>query len=560
METFDSIFQLAAGIGLFLFSLYLIEESLKNLSGRNFKLFLQRITKNRVGAAIGGAVITGILQSGSMISLMVLAFVGAGVFTVKNALAIILGSNLGAILPNWLIVTLGFQSNIATIAYPTICLGGFILSLFGNRQNYKLLSFFLLGFGLFLLSFSLMKAAMDSQLQYLDWSKYASMPLFTGLMIGFIITLIAQSGTVTTALALTALHSHTIDFPMAAILVLGTQSATTIKVVVAAIGGNAPKKRVALGNILYSFLLTIIVFIFLKPILNLITDTFKIKDLLIALAFFSTLINIIGLVIFLPFINLATKFLEYFFKDSNVEITAFIKHASINEPLTAMDLLRRETYYFINNSILFNIQLFEIETDAFQKNSEFNDINKKSKFLSKSLEEKYDFLKLLQGKIQVFYLELRTKIQSERQGELNQLISAVRNAMHSVKSIKDVHTDIADLRQSSKNIKYHFFLDRKKETENLYLKLNTLVNKEKNASFEELESIIDTIQKKFTAELNNFYSEAQLTTLESMDITTVINFNRELFTSNKAMLMAVKDLLLDEKSAQLFNEIPIYRT
>ena len=109
MEILNLIFKLAAGVGLFLFAMYLLEESLKNLSGRNFKLFLQRTTKNRVGAVAGGAVVTGVLQSSSMVSLMVLAFVGAGVFTMKNAMAIILGANLGTTLDSWLVATLGFK-------------------------------------------------------------------------------------------------------------------------------------------------------------------------------------------------------------------------------------------------------------------------------------------------------------------------------------------------------------------------------------------------------------------------------------------------------------------
>jgi len=89
MEILIYIFKISAGIGLFLFAMYLLEESLKNLTGRNFKLFLQRITKNRIGAIGGGALITGVLQSSSMVSLMVLAFVGAGVFITIVPLSVI---------------------------------------------------------------------------------------------------------------------------------------------------------------------------------------------------------------------------------------------------------------------------------------------------------------------------------------------------------------------------------------------------------------------------------------------------------------------------------------
>ena len=126
--------------------------------------------------------------------------------------------------------------------------------------------------------------------------------------------------------------------------------------------------------------------------------------------------------------------------------------------------------------------------------------------------------------------------------------------------MKDIGTNITNLSHSSKDIKYQFFLHHKNETQNLYAKLNAFLIKKELTNFEELEMLFDTIQKNYTTALNTFYTEVQLTTIESIDITTVINFNRELFTSNKAMLMAVKDVLLDEKNAQNFNEIPIYKT
>jgi phosphate:Na+ symporter len=72
-----------------------MEDSLKNRSSRSFKLLLQRITKNKLGAATEGVIVTGILKSSYIVSFMVLAFLGAGLFTMRNATAIILGANLG---------------------------------------------------------------------------------------------------------------------------------------------------------------------------------------------------------------------------------------------------------------------------------------------------------------------------------------------------------------------------------------------------------------------------------------------------------------------------------
>ena len=560
METLNTILKLAAGVGLFLFAIYLVEESLKNLSGRSFKLFLQRITKNNIGAVVGGTIVTAVLQSSSMVSMMVLAFVGAGVFTMKNALAIILGANLGTTLANWVFATLGFKTDIEVIAYPAVCLGGFLLMAFGNRKTLKYLSYFLLGFGLLFIGLSFMKTAMESQVQHFDFSQYATMPLVVFLLIGFGITLIVQSSTVTMALTLSALHAGAIGFPMAAAIVLGSETGTIIKIVVSAIGGNASKKRVALGNLLFNITSTAVAFVLLRPILLVITDVFNIKDPLIGLVTFSSLINLFAIVLFLPFLEIFTRFLERFFKNSNGSTAAFINHASINEPETALDLFRRETKYFIHNSMLFNLELFKIDTLQIRENDDFKIINEKKNFFSKTEEEKYDFLKQLQGELHAFYLELRTKLEGEQQAELNQLISAVRSSMHCVKSVKDIGTNITNLRHSSKDIKYNFFIHHKKETENLYVQLNAFLCEDKKASFEELQNIFDSIQNNYSSALNNFYTEAQNASIEDIDITTVINFNRELFTSNKAILMAVKEILLEEKQAEYFNEIPIYKT
>lgn len=560
MEIFISILKLFSGIGLFLFAMYLIEESLKNLSGRNFKIFLQRITKNTIGAVAGGAVITGMLQSSSLVSLMVLAFVGAGVFTMKNAMAIILGANLGTTLDSWLVATLGFKFNIEVIAYPAVFIGGLLLILFGNKKSLKYISYFLFGFGLLLIGLAFMKTAMEAQVKSFDFTSYSEMSLIFFLIIGFLITLIVQSSSVTMALTLSALHAGAIGFPQAATIVLGSETGTTIKIMLGAIGGNASKKRVVMGNVFFNIFLTIFAFAFIRQLLLLITHVFNIKDPLIGLVTFSTLVNTIGIIIFLPFLDYFAKFLEKFFKDTDASAAAFINHANIAETESSLDLFRRETEYFIHNSMLFNLTLFEVDTQLLEKHKEFKHINEKREFLSKTQEEQYEFLRQLQGELQAFYITLREKLKEEQDTSLNQLISAVRSSMHSVKSMKDIAGNINNLKRSSKDIKFDFFITHKKEVSDLYTQFATATQFPKKADFKTLHDIYDSIESNYNAALNGFYKDAQQAKLEDTDWTIVINFNRELFTSNKAMLFAVKDLLLEEKEAEEFNELPIYTT
>ena len=560
MEIFLHILKLLAGIGLFLFAMYLLEESLKNLSGRNFKLFLQRITKNRVGAVAGGAIITGVLQSSSMVSLMVLAFVGAGVFTMKNAMAIILGANLGTTLDSWVVATLGFKMNIEVVAYPAVFAGGFLLILFGKHKAIKYLAYFLVGFGLLFIGLAFMKTAMEAQVKTFNFSHYADMSLAVFLLIGFLITLLVQSSSVTMALTLSAVNAGAIGFAPAAAIVLGSETGTTIKILISAIGGNASKKRVVLGNLIFNIFLTVFAFVLLKPILLLITDVFKIKDPLIGLVTFSSIVNLFSILIFLPLLNPFAKFLEYFFKNTSATAATYISHANVAEPETALDLFRRETDYFIHNSMLFNLGQFKVDLKLLDVHPHFKIINEQRKFFSKTADEKYEFLKQLQGELQSFYLELRTKLQDDEYAQLNQLISSVRSSMYAIKCMHDMDGNITNLSHSSKDIKFNFFISNKKETEKLYHSLNTYMLQKDKVEFKTLQACYDVILEIYNSALNDFYKDATHAAIEDLDITIAINFNRELFTSNKAMLIAVKDFLLDEKEAKDFNEILVYKT
>jgi phosphate:Na+ symporter len=560
MDIFLSTLKLAAGIGLFLFAMYLIEESLKNISGRNFKLFLQRVSKNTIGGAAGGALVTAVFQSSSMVSLMVLAFVGAGVFAMKNAMAIILGANLGTTLDSWIVATLGFKVNIEIIAYPVVCLGGFLLAFLRDRKVVKYTSYFLLGFGLLFIGLSFMKTAMEEEVRTFDFSKYAGMPQAVFLLAGFMLTLLVQSSSVTMALTLTSIHTGAIDFPNAAAIVLGSETGTTIKLFLSSLGGNVTKKRLALGNFIFNITMTVMFFIFLNLILRLIVQGLGIADPLIGLVTFSSLINLFSIIIFLPLLGPFTKFLQRFFKNTDTSTAAFISNANIYETETPMDVFWKETEYFIHNCMLFNLEQFTIDTNLYPADSSFKLINEHKRFFKKSAEEKYLFLKQLQGELQVFYLALRSELQDSETSQLNQLISAVRSAMYAVKSLKDINRNTNELMRSSKAIKYDFFMQHKKGTEQLYSKLNKLLTAKQKPETKELLDMIDGIQTSFSSSLNDFYQNVKQQPIDGLDMTTVINFNRELFTSNKAMLIAIKDFLFDEKEAQEFNELPVYTT
>jgi phosphate:Na+ symporter len=180
------------------------------------------------------------------------------------------------------------------------------------------------------------------------------------------------------------------------------------------------------------------------------------------------------------------------------------------------------------------------------------------RFLSRSQEEQYNYLKELQGELQAFYLKMRPETEAELTARFGQLIASVRSAMHAAKSMTDIASNIQDLRQSSKDIKFNFFLRQKIATEALSLRLHALLEQNDHGCFETLRTLLLQVQEQFSSALNDFYREARHANLSDLDITSLLNFNRELFTANKAMLMAVKDFLLDEKEAEAIRELPVY--
>jgi phosphate:Na+ symporter len=153
-------------------------------------------------------------------------------------MAIILGANLGTTLDSWMLATLGFNMDIEVVSYPAVCLGGLILILFGNGKTYRYISYFLFGFGLLFIGLSFMKTSTESKVKVFDFSHYTSISLAVFLLIGFIINDFVQSGSVTMALTLSALHVGEISLPIAAAIILGSQTGTTIKTMLGGVGGN----------------------------------------------------------------------------------------------------------------------------------------------------------------------------------------------------------------------------------------------------------------------------------------------------------------------------------
>ncbi len=556
-----NIWQLVAGIGIFLIGIQMLETALRNLMSRQFKLFLRKQTGSPFKAITGGAIATAILQSSSAVNFMILAFVSTGVITMRNALAVIMGTNVGTTLTSWIIATVGFKVEIETFAYPIVGIAGILLFIYSDKVRLRNICNFLIGFSFIFIGLGFMQHAIENEYISSVFSKLAGSSNIVFLLLGLIITTITQASSATVAITLSLLNMQLITFDASIAVVIGSEVGTSLKLILGSLDGVAVKKRVALGNFIYNIATTIIGFAFLSQIAYLITDIFDVKDPLIGLVVFQTGINLLNILIFLPFLNPFSRLLEKLFSDKDDHVAAFIYHTKPTVPASAIDLLLKECEFFIYRSFHFNLHAFDIQDLPLNHEAEYLNYDKQIKFDSKTFEQQYEILKQHHGEIQGFYIQLTQQtLLPELEQDANRINAAVRSCMHACKCVKDTHGDSLDLKHSSHDIKYLFYKDLKDEMFVLYKKLNDLFEPvEKEIISDELMGLLELIQSDYKKNLNGIYHAESIHTISPLEIATLININRELFTAHKAMVMSLKSLLLTGEMGESFSEIPTYQ-
>jgi phosphate:Na+ symporter len=179
-----------AGLGFFIYGMNQLENILKNVSGRSFKLFLKKKTKNLLKTIIGSAIITGLVQSSSVVSLITLAFVEAGIISFRNALGVVLGSNLGTTLDSWIVATVGFKFDLLNYSYPLIAISSVGMFVFESRKNIRNIFSLLFSLALLFLGLSYMKEGALDLVKDFNISDYNNLGSFAFVIIGFLLTTI----------------------------------------------------------------------------------------------------------------------------------------------------------------------------------------------------------------------------------------------------------------------------------------------------------------------------------------------------------------------------------
>ena len=554
MESLD-VWKLLAGLGMFLYGMFHIEDTMKQMEGRAFKLFLQKHTKHKLSAIFSGTIVTGILQSSSIVNLMMLSFVGAGMLSMRNALGIALGANIGGTFNSWIVALLGFKADLGRFTLPIIGIAGIGLIVFRSKKRIYQVSKFLMGFGLLFLGLEYMKGSMDALIKDFDFTPYLQYNRIIFVLMGFVITAFIQTSAATVVIVLSALYTNIIPIETAVAIVLGAELGTTIKILIGSIGGIAAKKRVAFGNIIFNLFTSTVGFILLVPIIKLIRDVIGLEDPLLILVAFQTFINIMGVVMFYFFLDAFGNFLEKRFVNGAKNATHYLPNTSPEIVNTAIEMVEKEAGLFIYRVINLNMEAFHIKEVNLVENAFKTNYEDKG-FLPDYLTyiEKYNLVKQAEGEIFSFYSKLaEEKIAQDKRIHLDQLISSVRGAMYSAKGIKDIMDDRKEFSNSINELKFDFYELIRKQLTEMYVELIKLSSFENNTtSFEKLFKLLEKVKTQYEDRMDDAFKEAGKDKLKEVDISTLFNVNRELYASCKSIIFSMKDFLLDAEHVKTF--------
>lgn len=250
---------LLGAVGLFLYGMKVMSEGLQKAAGDRLRNILGAMTRNRFTGTATGFLITALIQSSSASTVMVVSFVNAGLMTLAQSMAVIMGANVGTTFTAWVIALFGFKVNISALVLPMIAVA--VVLLFGKKGTTKSLGEFLIGFAFLFMGLDMISKyvpdlqANPEMFAYLQ--AYADMGFRSVLifaLVGMIVTMVIQSSAATFAIVLIMCTKGWITFDLACAVVLGSNIGTTITPILASMSGNVAAKRTAMGHLLFNLL------------------------------------------------------------------------------------------------------------------------------------------------------------------------------------------------------------------------------------------------------------------------------------------------------------------
>ncbi|MGJ8671495.1 Na/Pi cotransporter family protein [Rubritalea sp.] len=344
-----TLLTILGALGIFLYGMKVMSEGIQKVAGNGMRRALATMTKNRFSAMLTGLFTTGLVQSSSATTVLVVSFVNAGLLTLVESIGVIMGANLGTTVTAWIIATIG-KFSVSSVALPIIGIG--LPMLFAGKGKWKSYGEVFIGFGLLFFGLGELKDAvpdlkgavksgdmetielLQSVVTWIQSTGFASVILF--MIAGVVLTLVVQSSSAAMAITITfAMNGWLGDDPMVAFknsaaIVLGENIGTTITAWLASLGANVHARRAARAHLVFNVIGVVWMLIAFSPFTNFVwsladslpdslksaKQDFGQSEVAFATAVFHTSFNLINIAALIWFVPQIAKLVTRLVKDT----------------------------------------------------------------------------------------------------------------------------------------------------------------------------------------------------------------------------------------------------
>jgi phosphate:Na+ symporter len=436
---------ISAGVAIFLFGMLSLEEGFRAFTGGALDRILKRATSSTARSVLFGIVSTSVMQSSSLVSVITISFLSAGLLTLAAGIGIIFGANLGTTTGAWLIAGFGLKVNIAAYAMPLLVFG--VILIFQSSKALKGVGYIFAGLGFLFLGIHYMKEGFETFKETINLAEYAvagypGVLLFTA--IGIFATVVMQSSHATLVLTITALAAGQITYENALALAIGANVGTTITAILGAMSANEAGKRLAGAHLIFNAVTGAIAIAFIYQLVDVVNWTSSVvgianDDYTLKLAVFHTIFNLLGIVVMLPLLSKLVVWLEKILPEKQPEVDQpmYLSESSAEFPGTAVQAVRLETERVYDAALR-----IIIDGLGMNKAHVFSDADLKPTLAAQKLIHHFDIDAMYERHIKGIYsavVAFISQTQFSRRDESSIDLQLLREAnTHLVEAVKDV--------------------------------------------------------------------------------------------------------------------------
>lgn len=472
-----------SGIAIFIIGMFFMQDGFKQLSGGILEKLLEKFTSNTLYAILTGFLSTSVVQSSTIITLIVVSFLSAELLTLVQAVGIVFGSNVGSTTTAWIVSSLGVDVKISTYAFPMLVFG--VVLRFFKSNGVKGSGNVLLGLGFIFLGISYMKDGFDIMKNSIDLASYAMegyLGIIVYILIGILITVVIQSSAATLAIVITALNADSITYVNAIALAIGANVGTTLTTILASFASNENGKRVALIHFLFNLIsatfITILIYQFIDltdfiaPFLGVSDNNYGMK-----LALFHTIFSVTGVILLTPTISLLVKLSEKLIqkKVSSASKPKYLNQSVLSNPDASLAALRKEIINLYENCQKAMLHALNIHTTGLTRETLKVQLAKELTIIDTDIDEIYQKnLKALYSEIVKFSSFAQENMFDFQHKKVDELKRAAVLLVEVLRDTRDIQKNVNFyLKSKNEYIKEEYNILRKELAEML-IDINTL--------------------------------------------------------------------------------------